>query len=813
MSKQGLQGVVHQLNDWMRQLYPATDAELLQAYVATREEGAFAELVRRHGPLVWGICRQLLARTQDAEDAFQATFLVLARRAAAVRKRESLACWLSSVARRTARAARRAAHVTPGPERVLREVADPARQAASAELCEVILAEVQLLPEKYRLPLVLCGLEGLTRTEAARRLGWPEGTVAGRLDRARSKLHESLVRRGVLPSLAALPALTTAVPKPLQAAAVQHALLFAAGKPSTSGALPLAQEVLRSMHATPWKLLTAVVAVALIALAGVGRSSSEKPPEKPPEKPRPPIAPAVALPEGKPSWQERLRLRGYSGHAWRHFSPDGRLLVTVNASNRLQFLDTTTWKERSHRQLAKDPKGTYYPQFNPFSPDGRLFVLYWKLPVKGKKDGHRWEISLIEVATGKELVALEGRYPQFSPAGTLLAFSRGDDLILWDYASRKEVRRRPAGAPLKWQGDWFSPDGKYLFGPTTSGRGKLWKVAGGKELSTLEGFLPVWSRDGKTLATSLPGGVVKLWDAATGRERATLRGFDWPHASGQFSPDGRLFLSNVSEMALKPDGEFDWPRGPRPGPFPSKPLDLRLWDAVTGKEVARLPGKLTFSRSGIFSPDGKWVAYLRLAGASGYDMEAVLWDVAAGKEHRTIREEHGIDGLQFTPDSKALVGFADSGGGDQATMIFWDVRTGKELAFIPGASRSSQDPHFSPDGKTIALAVTLPVVDPPPGGVPTPFEIRIYQWTARPVTREIRGKPVKIEPSKPKEEKPPTEAAPAIQPLKKEKVEAKPGEPPRPPVRPAGPGGRPDGPGDRGQGSRGEAGAETPRQG
>jgi RNA polymerase sigma factor (sigma-70 family) len=186
-----------------RQRPPAcesSDDELLREFVEGRDRAAFERLVGRHGPMVWGVCRGLLRHEQDVEDAFQATFLVLANRASAVRQGASLAGWLYAVARRTALAASALRRCElRGEDRPEPQAAgpNPASAAASAEACAAILAEVEWLPEQYRLPLILCGLQGLSRPEAARRLGWKEGTVAGRLARARVQLAARLARRGL----------------------------------------------------------------------------------------------------------------------------------------------------------------------------------------------------------------------------------------------------------------------------------------------------------------------------------------------------------------------------------------------------------------------------------------------------------------------------------------------------------------------------------------------------------------------------------------------------------------------------------------
>jgi RNA polymerase sigma factor (sigma-70 family) len=182
-----------------------TDRELLARFAAHRDEEAFTALVRRHGPLVWGVCRRMLSQTQDAEDAFQAVFLVLARKAASVRWHNEVGSWLHAVAIRIARKARGAAARRQTRERQIEpmpEVEMPEQQAQ--ELGPLLDEEVSRLPEKYRGPVILCYLQGKTYAEAARLLGWPEGTVSGRLARARDLLHARLTRRGLTLSSAAL---------------------------------------------------------------------------------------------------------------------------------------------------------------------------------------------------------------------------------------------------------------------------------------------------------------------------------------------------------------------------------------------------------------------------------------------------------------------------------------------------------------------------------------------------------------------------------------------------------------------------------
>src|SRR5262245_43794279 len=185
----------------------ATDAALLARFLAARDERAFAALVERHGPLVLHVCRRVLGNVHDAEDAFQATFLVLARKAETVHPREALAAWLHGVARRVALKARTARARRARLARPLEAPAadprpDPLAALSARELLLIVDEELQRLPPVNRLPLILCCLEGHSLEETARQLGWTTGSVKGRLERGRQRLHERLLRRGLTLSAA-----------------------------------------------------------------------------------------------------------------------------------------------------------------------------------------------------------------------------------------------------------------------------------------------------------------------------------------------------------------------------------------------------------------------------------------------------------------------------------------------------------------------------------------------------------------------------------------------------------------------------------
>ena len=180
-----------------------TDAALLNRFLTNRDSEAFAALVRRHGSLILCVCRRLLSDSHDAEDAFQATFLVLARKASSVRPASALAAWLHGVAYRIAlrlrgaRARRRQREVPISELALPGRFSDPLAELSTRETLCILHEEVQRLPQVYRLPVILCCLEGLSQEEAARRLGWTAGTVKGRLERGRKQLHERLVKRGL----------------------------------------------------------------------------------------------------------------------------------------------------------------------------------------------------------------------------------------------------------------------------------------------------------------------------------------------------------------------------------------------------------------------------------------------------------------------------------------------------------------------------------------------------------------------------------------------------------------------------------------
>ncbi|MDR3620600.1 MAG: sigma-70 family RNA polymerase sigma factor [Paludisphaera borealis] len=294
-----------------------TDSQLLRRFAAKRAESvdsaaaaeiAFASLVDRHGAMVWGVCRRVLRDTHEAEDAFQATFLVLVRRAGSVRVDESLGRWLYGVAHRVARRARfeteRRAN-RPGlsaPD----APTDPAVDVERREIGDALNEEVDRLPFKYRCPIELCYLQGMTYDQAARQLDWPTATIKSRLARGRRRLRRSLVRRGLAPGvLAAIAAESRAAVPPLIVKSTVRAAASRAVGGVPSAVTYLSEGVLKMMA---WKKIGLATAGAVVALGLTAAGMTQLPPNHRVPSSQPPVVAArrsettTKIPEVDPRW-------------------------------------------------------------------------------------------------------------------------------------------------------------------------------------------------------------------------------------------------------------------------------------------------------------------------------------------------------------------------------------------------------------------------------------------------------------------------------------------------------------------------------
>jgi RNA polymerase sigma factor (sigma-70 family) len=678
-----------------------TDAQLLQRFAARREEAAFATLVQRHGGRVWSVCQHLLHQEQDAEDAFQATFLVLARRAGSIRKTEAVGSFLHGVAYRIARRAKQSARRRQVRERQAagQPQSQPPADLAWRELQAALDEEVGRLPEKYRGPFVLCCLEGKSREEAARELGCKEGTVSSRIARARRLLQRRLAGRGVTLSAA----LCAGVLWKQSAGAAVPAMLTwntiraAAGSAGSASAMATvwAEAVLRVMGSARWPIGGAwIVGLSLLAVAaGVGsRPAAIAPAEFAPNEG--PVATATPprmdlhgdpLPPGALARLGTVRQRAPDSHL--AVTADGKEVVAVGDDLIVRRFDARTGALRTVRQL---PRTKLFRFQTWLSPRG-TFVLTAEI----RGCDYHWNLWDLEAGKLRQTFPLSGHFRcgvAFSADERRLAvaesFSGGDThrVLVWDLETSKsrvlwsekknisQVSFDPVVA--------LSPDGKRLVACHLDQVLRCWDMDSSKLLWQSEkktwSPLLLFSADGQSVVT--PSGIgmngIDIRDAATGK---LLEGKQPPPREALypigFSPDGRFlgFQTGQEEVVLwKPGEEKVAFRSPRPP---------HHRDAVNF-----IPNRLPTNFA--FTPDS--TGFIRRAGA------LQRWDLATGKPVYTDTESWGhtedVTRLLFSPDGRLLA----SSSKDQ-TVRLWDVSTARTVHASPKGG--SDHLAFTPDGR------------------------------------------------------------------------------------------------------------------
>jgi RNA polymerase sigma factor (sigma-70 family) len=731
---------------------------LLRAFATRNDQEAFAVLVKRHGPLVLDICRRVLRQLQDAEDAFQATFIVLARQAAALAKKDGLAGWLHRVSYRIALSARRAAQRRAKHERQAATMSptNPAWETAWREVQLLLDEEVQRLPDKYREPFILCCLGGQSCAAAARELGIKEGTIWSRLAEARKRLQSRLSRRGIeltavlgAATLAANRGLAT-VPIRLVGRTVELSVAAAATKALPAGVVsePIAALIngmTRSFLLQQTKL--AVVLALVSALVGVTGLGAQKAPVPQGTAANGNLERSFAswkqagdagdavrkeqghaidafgdpLPDGAIARLGTVRFRHHGNGSALLYTPDGKTLVGRTGSG------IVMWEAATGKVLQRLP--------------GPFHSLFFHDEAGGTDDSGGMDIS----PDGAKL-AFSDYGPGEQPKVTLLTLATGESRTL---ALPDAKGANNAGACFIRLS--FTRDGKTLvWGDAANGRVVIIDVASGAFQSSLGGRDSVAlynfavSPDGKTLAAAVcssnrktPGKAhaVQVWDLATRTVLRTLRHLPDKNAEKfvgklAFTSDGGILAFGVKD-------------------------EIHLCDSATGKPLGSLESQMGQINNLAFTPDGKTLVSgsaggktriwdlttrsLRHTCDSGYcgvispsgdavalfDSNVVrVWDVATCKERFPEYQGHvsGLYHVAFSPDGKRLVSSPYSG-----PIFLWEMAVKPRKVVLPWEGRAL---CFSPDG---TLLVTSPSGDWPRN------EVRVWD-----VARQMQALQIKV---------------------------------------------------------------------
>ncbi|HYV34771.1 MAG TPA: sigma-70 family RNA polymerase sigma factor [Gemmataceae bacterium] len=745
------------------------DGDLITRFLTNCDQAAFAILVQRHGPMVLSVCQRLLSDGHAAEDAFQATFMVLARRAASVMRSQPLAGWLHGVARRVA--VRAAAQTTARQNRERRHIPmqspTPPDDLNWQELRAVLDEEIGRLPEKYRLPIVLCYLEGQTHEKAAMELGVAKSSLTTRLARARDLLRGQLARRGITLSIGAL---TTALADHVFAApmaallainTVKAAASVAAGKAVVGGlvsarALLWAEQAMTGIVKAKMAVCVCVLALS-VAIGGAAAVASQAWSERDEshETPKVPKSIKVGQAKGKTVDKEKEAAKGVDFHGdplpvgavarigttrflqeWGGYlypiayTPDGKHLISIDGGKAVVFWDAATGKEVRRIEAKKEGIYTFV-----LSADGtQLATANYGYP----------NISVWDVKTCQEIhqithktlrtpkVAEHPASVVFTPDSKKLGVSKGDGVIrLWDTATWQELAPLPKGGSTLQLPNLgvavyqFLPDGKTLISAYDEGYNSLtWRDAGtGKVIRRLNvesnygyGWETALSPDGKRLAAVIKPGVLCLWNAATGEEisRTALGASNY---CLRFSPDSQNLACMVNSQ--------------------SKTL---FFDATNGKELHHWSdtGDTVFIA---YSPDGKTLALskqttielrdvttgnsvlavqrlpepVHSVGFTNNGLSMVIglrdgrvssWETLSGKPLGAGQDPPKV----AVPQKQMMFAASFTSDGQKAGMVdangvlhVWEPLTGKLLSTIENMETRGQRAAFSPDGKIVAM--------------------------------------------------------------------------------------------------------------
>jgi len=702
-----------------------SDGQLLERFITRCDNVAFEELIARHGPVVLGICRRWLDDPRDIEDAFQATFLILVRKAASLRDRDALSSWLYGVALRVVRRARANAVRRRVRERPIS--GEPAGRGRTPQECTgddvlaIVDEEIRRLPEKQQVVVILCLLEGYTHEAAASELSWPLGTVKSRIAAARQTLTRRLTRRGLAPSgVVAILRPGLGLGEPLNSISphivrltvetaresLSNPWIPTAGTSATIAGL--VRDVLRIMLVTRIQSAALVVlALGTLAWAAPALLSARPADRSAHTESRPKAAPIAAAPPSRPPTTDRygdplppgaamrlgtVRFRQFPWIDHVVYSPNGQLVVTDSLEDYLQV-----WDARDGKKLRRIGAGMEQIRDFAFSPDGTLIGALGYQSVPQRLNGVA-QLTFVDLATGRLVRRAEWDFQEserrlaFAPDGNTVATETDDGTLrLWDVATAKLLHQGRLGGRPNFASIAFSPDAaSHLLAIASDRAIHLWNTSNLRDARTfaIEGEHPptglAFSPDGMTLAAGIKtvGAEVLLWKVGDG---SLLRRFKSRKSTSVcqilFSPDGKL-LAAVGF----------------PGP-------LVLFDARSGeeldahvKEFDLVRGAFAYDNPMAFSPDGRTLATL------GGPQALHFWDLATGKDRLATPEAHlgGVHALTFPPDGKTLIS-----GSDDWTVRIWDLATGR-----PTKTLSHNGPVWSlavsADGAFLAAGLNSP---------------------------------------------------------------------------------------------------------
>ena len=676
------------------------DDELLRRFLEQRDQTAFATLVERHGAMVLSVCRSVLGHQQDAEDAVQATFLVLAGKAGSIYRRDGLASWLHGVALRIARKARAARRrqqtmvmAVPSPGCV-----SPADGLSWGEVREVLHQELAALPQRLREPLVLCYLQGLTQEETARRLGWTPAMVKGCVQRGRERLRRRLERRGLgLATVLGAAALTgstegAVLPAVLALATVQTVLANLAATVLTPAGL-LARGALTSWVPAKLKVLAGVLLLSTVLAVGavlLPQKTADSPTSVAvPTPSQGPLAHPLTDPHGDSLPDGAVARLGSNrfNHGERlqavFYSPDGKTIISFGGG----FL--CRWDAESGKELARfaTPRPTWDDQAL-LTPDGK------ELMVLSQDDPHD-TLRTYDLSEGKMTAELplpitrrmQSIYQRnaLAPDGRLCALHTPQQIAVCHTVSGRQLWQLPRGGDeiqLVFAGN------DRLITTNKEQTVEIWEARTGKLVRKFAHGVPVQfltaSRDGRWLATLehhthaidrwLDRDVVHVWDLATCTEKHVLPAVpkSW-YIKVLFSPDSKLLYTSSSG---------------------NKGYALTVWDVATGQHLRDLDG--TFGPMAV-SPDGR-----RLAG--GWVRLGVC-DAQTGQGLPFEDSKYGFAlAVSLSPRADRAFTFGFN------SISTWDAGTGQRLhSFdVPHFGNSRPPTTFSPDGR---YAVTFTAED------------------------------------------------------------------------------------------------------